>query len=211
MNILQKNKRYRKKSLIRANILFSLLGVILNYPTSHKEPQPPTTSHNEPQRATISHSKLQRATTSHKNHHNKPQPPTTSHSDLQQPPRKLSSISLWTLCFIHDKIIIISCFCGLLFLVFNALLFSFVKFKLNTYHNPCLPSDLTKIKTSSVAFNFNLLTFFHKEIDHSLLCSTDREPVFVFSTVEFAFLNQLNKLKIGIFSHSFSFSFEVTK
>ena len=122
--------------------------------TSHNEPQPPKMSHN------------------------KSQPPTTSH-ELQKPPRKLFSMTLWTLCFIYDKMII-GYFYGLLFLIFNALLFSFVKFRLCTYHNSCLPSDLTKIKTSSAAFNFNLLTFFHKEIDHSLLFSTDREPVFVF-------------------------------
>ena len=42
-----------------------------------------------------------------------------------------------------------SCFYGLLFLILNALLFSFVKLKPYTYHNSCLPSDLTKIKTSS--------------------------------------------------------------
>ena len=82
-----------------------------------------------------------------------------------------------TLCFISDRII--SCFSELLFLIFNALLFSFVKFKLYTYRNSCLPSNLTKLKTSLAAFNVNLLTFFHKEIDHSLLFSTDREPVFI--------------------------------
>ena len=36
-----------------------------------------------------------------------------------------------------------------LFLVFNALLFSFVKLKLHTYRNSCIPSYLTKIKASS--------------------------------------------------------------
>ena len=138
--------------------------------TTHKEP------HNEPQPPAMSH-KPQRTSKSH----NEPQPPRTSHNDLQQPPPKLSSITLWTLCFICDKII--SCFYGLLSLVFNALIFSFVKFKRYTYHNSCLASHLTKIKTSSAAFNFNLLTFFHKEIDHSLLFSTDREPVFVFQVL----------------------------
>ena len=98
--------------------------VMLNYATSHIEPQPPTTSHNESQRATMNHSHPQRATTSHTtnhnhpqqattnhnepkrattnhNHpqrtttsHNEPQPPTTSHNNLQQPTRKLSSITL---------------------------------------------------------------------------------------------------------------------
>ena len=97
--------------------------------TSHNEPQPPKMSHN------------------------KSQPPTTSH-ELQKPPRKLFSMTLWTLCFIYDKMII-GYFYGLLFLIFNALLFSFVKFRLCTYHNSRLPSDLTKIKTSSAAFNFN--------------------------------------------------------
>ena len=42
-----------------------------------------TTTHNEPQRATMNHNHLQRA--------------TTSHNDLQKPPRKLPSITLWTL------------------------------------------------------------------------------------------------------------------
>ena len=47
--------------------------VILNYATSHNDLQRATTNHNHPQRA------------------------TTSHNDLQQPPRKLPSITLWTL------------------------------------------------------------------------------------------------------------------
>ena len=51
---------------------------------------------------------------------------------------------MYTLSFIYKKTII-SCFYGLLFLILNALLFSFVKLKLNTYHNSCLPSDLTKL------------------------------------------------------------------
>ena len=55
---------------------------------------------------------------------------------------------MYTLCFIHNKIMI-SCFYELLFLIFNVLLFSLVIFKLYTYHNSCLPSDLTKIRTSS--------------------------------------------------------------
>ena len=136
-----------------------------------------TTSHNYPQGAT------QRTTTTRNEPQTtrnlkQPQRTTTSHNDLQQPPPKLSSITLWTLCFICD--IIISCFYGLLSLIFNALIFSFVKFKRYTYHNFCLASHLTKIKTSSAAFNFNLLTFFNKETDHSLLFFTDREPVFVF-------------------------------
>ena len=125
-----------------------------------------TTSHNKPQRATTTHNKLQRAATSHNEpqppttSHNEPQPPTTGHNDLQQPPQKLSSITLWTLYVLFIKKMIISFFYGLLFLIFNALLFSFVKFKRYTYHNSYLPSDLTKIKTSSAAFNVNLLTFF---------------------------------------------------
>ena len=124
--------------------------------TNPKEPQRATTSHNEPRRATMNHNEAHRLTTA---------------------TRKLSSITLWTLCFICNKIII-SYFYGVLFSIFYALLFSFVKFKLQTYHNSCLPSDSTK--TKSAAFNFNLLIFFHKQVDHSLLFSTYREPVFVF-------------------------------
>ena len=130
--------------------------VILNYATSHNEPQQATTSHREPQPPTTSYNEPQPPTTSH----NEPQPPTTGHNDLQQPPQKLSSITLWTLYVLFIKKMIISFFYGLLFLIFNALLFSFVKFKRYTYHNSYLPSDLTKIKTSSAAFNVNLLTFF---------------------------------------------------
>ena len=144
--------------------------VILNYATSYNEPQLPTRSH------TTNHNHPQWAT-----NHKEPQTATTNHNEpqrLKQPPPKLSSITLWTLCFICD--IIMSCFYGLLPLIFNALIFSFVKFKRYTYHNFCLASHLTKIKTSSAAFNFNLLTFFNKETDHSLLFFTDREPVFVF-------------------------------
>ena len=55
---------------------------------------------------------------------------------------------MYTKCFIYNKIII-SCFYGLLFLIFNVLIFTFVKLKLHTYRNSCLPSGLTKIKTSS--------------------------------------------------------------
>ena len=89
-----------------------------------------------------------------------------------------------TLCFFYDKIII-SCFYGLLFLIFNALLFSFVKFKLYTYHNCCLTSDLTKIKRLIILYYFPQIV-----------------SLFLFFKC---------KLKIDIFSHSFSFSFEVTK
>ena len=124
--------------------------------TTHNEPQRTRTNHKEPQRPTTSHNELQRATTNH----NHPQRATTSHNNLQQPPQKLSSITLWTLYVLFIKKMIIRFFYGLLFLIFNALLFSFVKFKRYTYHNSYLPSDLTKIKTSSAAFNVNLLTFF---------------------------------------------------
>ena len=60
-----------------------LQSVLLNYATSHSEPQQTTTTHKEPQRATTTH--------------NNPQQATTSHNDLQQPPRKSSSITLCTL------------------------------------------------------------------------------------------------------------------
>ena len=53
-----------------------------------------------------------------------------------------------TLCVIYNKMII-SRFYGLLFLIFNAFLFSFVKLKFYTHHNSCLPPDLAKIKASS--------------------------------------------------------------
>ena len=132
-----------------------LQRVILNYATNHNEPQPPTTSHNEPQRDTTSPNEPQQTTTSHNEpqrtttpttshnetqrtttsqnepqlattNHNHPQRATISHNDLQQPPRNLSSVTLWTR-YIYDEIIR-TCFYGLLFLIFNALLFSFVKF-----------------------------------------------------------------------------------
>ena len=60
-----------------------LQRVLLNYATSHSEPQQTTTTHKEPQRATTTQ--------------NNPQQATTSHNDLQQPPRKSSSITLCTL------------------------------------------------------------------------------------------------------------------
>ena len=110
-----------EKSLIA---LFS--RVILNYATSHNEPKRAIASHNN-------HKKSLRATGSHRN--------------LQQPPRNSRSITFCTLCFIYNKIK--SCFYGLLFLIINALLFSFAKLKLPTYHNSYLPSDLAKIKASS--------------------------------------------------------------
>ena len=53
---------------------------ILNYATSHNEPQQATMSHNEPQRATTSHNEPQQATTSY----NEWQPNTTTHNKLQQ-------------------------------------------------------------------------------------------------------------------------------
>ena len=93
--------------------------------TTHNEPQrttTPTTSHNETQRTTTSQNEPQLATTNH----NHPQRATISHNDWQQPPRNLSSVTLWTR-YIYDEIIR-TCFYGLLFLIFNAPLFSFVKF-----------------------------------------------------------------------------------
>ena len=63
---------------------------ILNYATSHNEPQRATMSHNEPQRTATSHNKLQWVTTKH-NHpqqattnHNEPQQATMSHNDPQR-------------------------------------------------------------------------------------------------------------------------------
>ena len=48
--------------------------VILNYATSHNEPQRLTASHNEPQRDTESHNEPQKATTIY----NEPQRPTAT-------------------------------------------------------------------------------------------------------------------------------------
>ena len=55
--------------------------VMLNYATSHIEPQPPTTSHNELQQATRSHNEPQSPTTSHTANHNHPQRATTNHNE----------------------------------------------------------------------------------------------------------------------------------
>ena len=63
--------------------------VILNYATSHNEPQQTTNTHNEPQRTTTTHNEPQQVTTNH-NHpqqatrnHNHPQRATTNHNHPQ--------------------------------------------------------------------------------------------------------------------------------
>ena len=105
--------------------------------TSHNEPQRATTNHNEPQRTTTSRNKPQwttttnnepqQATTNHNHQQRAATSHSTSHNDLQQQTPKIVSYNFMdTLCFIYNKIRI-SCFYGLLFLIFNALLFSFVK------------------------------------------------------------------------------------
>ena len=109
-------------------------GDLLNYATNPSKSERPTTILSDPQRPTTSQNDPQRLTT------------TT--------PKIAQYNFMYTLCFIYNEIIIIiiiiiiSCFHGLLFLIFNTLLFSFVKLKLHTYRNSCRPSDLTKIKTS---------------------------------------------------------------
>ena len=123
--------------------------VMLNYATSHNEPQRATTTHNKPQRAATTQNKPQRARTTYDD----PQRPTTSHNKLQRFTTTTQKIAqynfMYTLCFIYKKIII-SCFYGLLFLILSALLFSFVNLKLHTYHNSCLPSDLTKLNLYNI-------------------------------------------------------------
>ena len=115
---------------------------------SHNEPQQSATSHNEQQPSTKTHKEPQRNTTSH----NQPQRATTSHNVSQRLTTTTLKIAQFnfmdTLCVIHNKIII-SCFYGFLFLIFNALLFSFVKLKFYTHHSSCPPPDLAKIKASS--------------------------------------------------------------
>ena len=54
------------------------------------------------------------------------------------------------------------------------------------------------------AFNFNLLTFFSKRDWSFFTIFHWSWACFCFSGVEFAFLKQLNKLKIDVFSHSCS-------
>ena len=112
---------------------------------------------------------MQRAATTY----NKPQRATTTHNDHSKNRLlQLFSLSLnqlnfsCILCFIYNKIII-SCFHRLLFLFFNAILFSFVKQKFLTYRNSCLPSHLTKIRASSK--NNKKLRFLSKKLK---ICQT---------------------------------------
>ena len=121
--------------------------------TTHKEPQRSTSSHNEPQKTTIPHNEPQRTTTTH----NKPQQLKTTTPEIIQ-------------------YIQLSSFYGLSFLILDAFLFSFSKLELHTYHNSCLPSDLTKIKTSSAA----LTLFFFIERLIILYCFPKIVSLFLF-------------------------------